>query len=565
MARVSVVLVALVLVATSASLQPASPRPGISPQPARDRATPATGTSRIRGRVVTADGGQPLRRAQVRVVAPEMREARVATTDAEGRYEITELPAGRYQLSASKDSFVTISYGQTRPFQPGRPLEVGENQAIERIDFQLPRGGVITGTVLDEYGEPVTGAFVSPMRMQYIFGERRPGPAGTGAQTNDIGEFRIFGLSPGRYYVSASMRAGGAPNEISSDRAGYAPTFYPGTADVAEAQLVTVGLGEMVTNINVLLTPVRVARISGTVVDAEGQPARGGMLTVINRTNGAGFFATANVIRPDGAFTVWGLAPGTYLLRAELNMNAVVLSNAGPAAATAEVTLAGGDVSGIVVAPAKGVTIRGRVLLPPGGEALKPAMISVSTGAARPAPFPAFSRPVTLNDDYTFELESPPGQMMIRAAPVMPSSNWMLKSVRIRGTDVTDTGVELRPGQDVNDVEIVLTNTPPEVNGVVANAKGEPVHDYTALLFTQDSDRWNALTRYTAMARPDQNGRFKVRSLPPGQYYAVAFDYMDPNERSDPEFLERATSAAVRFSLGEGETRSLNLKLTALR
>lgn len=134
----------------------------------------------------------------------------------------------------------------------------------------------------------------------------------------------------------------------------------------------------------------------------------------------------------------------------------------------------------------------------------------------------------------------------------------------VDGSDITDKGIELRPGQDVGDVEIVLTNTPPEVSGVVTNAKGEPVHDYTVLLFAQDRDRWTGMTRYTATARPDQDGRFKVRSLPPGQYYAVAFDYMDPADRGDPEFLERAATSALRFSLGDAETKSLNLKLSIL-
>src|SRR6185295_12445372 len=123
---------------------PAAPGfPGIQ----RRDANPKTGTARIRGRVVAADSGEPLRKAQVRATSAELRESRLATTDRSGAYEFTELPAGRYQLTASKGSFVQLAYGQTRPFQPGKPLEIAEGQTIERVDFGLPRGALITGRV----------------------------------------------------------------------------------------------------------------------------------------------------------------------------------------------------------------------------------------------------------------------------------------------------------------------------------------------------------------------------------------------------------------------------------
>jgi hypothetical protein len=98
----------------------------------------------------------------------------------------------------------------------------------------------------------------------------------------------------------------------------------------------------------------------------------------------------------------------------------------------------------------------------------------------------------------------------------------------------------------------------------VTNARGEPVHDYTVLLFAQDRERWIGTTRYIATARADQDGRFKIRSLPPGEYYAVALEEMDINDRSDLEFLERAMTPAVRFALRDAETRTLDLKLTSL-
>jgi len=164
-------------------------------QPPRD-ARLATGHSAIRGRVLASDGGQPLRRATVRINAAELRVARTAFTDADGRYDFRDLPAGRYSISASKPTFVNWSYGQTLPNGPGKPIALSDNQTADNVDMRLLRGAVITGRVLDEFGEPVPNAAVTALRRQYQQGQSRLSPAGDRAQANDIGDYRIFGLAP---------------------------------------------------------------------------------------------------------------------------------------------------------------------------------------------------------------------------------------------------------------------------------------------------------------------------------------------------------------------------------
>ena len=156
MSRVISGLVAILFWSSVAAAQapPIPPPPGFLPAPPRD--TTKTGTAVIRGHVFDAGSGRPLRKAQVRVFAPELRENRLATTDANGAYEIKDLVAGRYQLNASKGSFVQLQYGQSRPFEPGKPLEIANGQTIEKVDFSLPRGGIITGRILDEFGEPAS-------------------------------------------------------------------------------------------------------------------------------------------------------------------------------------------------------------------------------------------------------------------------------------------------------------------------------------------------------------------------------------------------------------------------
>src|SRR6187431_1696486 len=108
-----------------------------------------TGTGKLRGRVVAADSGAVVRRAQVRISGTDI-GVKTASTDGQGRYEFKDLPAGRFTLSVSKAGFVTVQYGQSRPFEPGRPIELADAQLLEKADVSLPRGSALSGRILDE-------------------------------------------------------------------------------------------------------------------------------------------------------------------------------------------------------------------------------------------------------------------------------------------------------------------------------------------------------------------------------------------------------------------------------
>ena len=535
--------------------------------PPRDAQPAKPGTAVLRGRVMAADLGQPLRKAQVRLTSNgpatpgQPPDNRLANTDANGRYEFKEVRAGRYNVAASKaGGYLTLSFGQQRPNEPGKPLEILDGQTMERVDFALPRGGAITGRILDEFGDPVTDVQVTASRLQNAGGTRRLNQFGRPGTSNDIGEFRLFALPPGDYYLSALLRTPNGPNNDSDDRSGYAPTYYPGTADVAAAQKLTIGLGQTINDVTLSLLPIRTSRVAGNAVDSQGRPLRG-IVTAINR-NDTVQVAGANPgqIRSDGSFTINGLTPGDYTIQ---------LQPQGPNGpdteyASAEVTVAGSDITGVQLVSTKPSTIAGRFVMAGTGDAqsvrpsaLRVVLQPILTGGIVFRPSPA---PVPVNDDWTFQAKARAGSM--RVLTIGLPATWTIKAVRYRGQDVTDTGIEVRANEDLSDIEVELTNRITTLSGTVSNSRGEPVKEYWTLLFARDREKWRGPTRYVRTGRSDQDGRFKVTGLPPGEYLAIALDVIDPGEATDPDYLDRIQNRATSFSLGEGETKALDLRLS---
>jgi hypothetical protein len=129
--------------------------------------------------------------------------------------------------------------------------------------------------------------------------------------------------------------------------------------------------------------------------------------------------------------------------------------------------------------------------------------------------------------------------------------------------DVTDSGVELG-GQGLSGVEIELTNRAQQLSGTVTNTKGDALKDYTVAVFSQDRARWlSAVNRYSAVARSSDDGTFKLTTLPPGEYYAIALDGIDLTDWQDPDTLEGFSRLATAFALTPGDSRTLELRMSA--
>jgi protocatechuate 3,4-dioxygenase beta subunit len=519
-----------------------------------------TGTGRIAGRVIGGENGAPLRRAIVSLWGEGMREGRSATTDEAGRFEFKELPAARFNLNASKAGYVTMRYGQRRAFEAGsRSLHLADGQSVTNVQFNLPRGGVITGRITDEFGEPIAGISVKILKHQYAEGRRQLMPVmGGWASTDDLGQYRAYGLAAGEYFVSASTGGGAGPfGAPSDDRGGFAPTYYPGTPTVADARQVPVRAGTEVTASFALL-PARTLTISGTAVDSEGKPVVHGFVMVQEGPAGRQAMFTMNaggMIRADGTFTIANLTPGEYVLHVNTDRG----MEADSESAAVPVTLGTEDVSGLAIVTTRPATIAGQVILDGGqGASLQPAELNFFVVPVEPVS-PMFGRPITPKDDWTFEGTARESPALIRGGE--QAAGWRIKAVLQRGVDVTDTGVVFRPGERVDDVQITLSNRLSVVTGSAAGDGGGPAKDYVVVVFADDPQRWGPASRHIASARPDQQGQFEVKGLPPGDYLALAVEYLEEGQDRDPEFLLDMRPSATSFALGEGERKALLLKI----
>jgi protocatechuate 3,4-dioxygenase beta subunit len=534
----------------------------------RDTA-PVTGTSVLRGRIVGGESGQPLRRALVRLTGDEMREGKIASTDEQGLWEITDLPAGRYQLSASKAGFVTLQFGQRRPFEQGRPIDLKDGQTLENVNFNLPRGGVIAGRISDEFGEPVAEAMVMAMRYRYFNGQRRLVPAGRFSSTDDEGSFRIYGLAPGEYYLSATLRTAMFGAQDSGSRSGYAPTYYPGTGSAQQAQKVIVGLGAEVSGIAFSLLPVKTARITGTATDSQGKPMAGAFVQLIESSGDSGgggaffmSFGGGGRVSETGHFTLNNVSPGDYTIMAR---------EMGPGregdaeVAQAQVSIGGEDITGLLLVGTTGASIRGQVVfdVQPSAGSVKPSSVAVMAMPRDPSAPPQMmfgpGMRDRIDDDWTFDLRALVSPVMLRA--FRTPSGYAVKGIYLNGQDVTDSGVTFRPGETVNGVQVVLTTKISSVSGAVTDDQGQPVSDYAVVIFADDSAKWGYMSRYLALARPDQQGAFTAKDLPPGKYLAAAVAYLEDGEQTNPETLERLRAVATPFTLAEGGQQALTLKV----
>ena len=527
--------------------------------PPRDATAEKKGTAVVRGKIVNAEG-RALRRVQLRLSGDAIPEGRTSSTNGEGRFEIAELPAGRYTLNASRAGYLGVSFGQARPGEVTRPIELAEAQVFTNADFVLQRTALISGHVFDEAGEPLAGANVLTLQMRFFNGRRRLTPVRGNAITDDTGQYRLSGLEPGDYYIQASSRETWEGEPPEKQMLGFLPTYYPATPGPTDAQRVRVRAGQEVSAIDISLIPGKVGKISGTVVNSQGAPLAGENVNLSFEIRGENFMmmsgGQSTKTNPDGTFVFRNVAPAEY----HINVRTAATADRPLEFANVIVSVVGGEVDGLNIVTSAAGVVTGRVII----EGNTPLPTPLSKMSVRPLPvdrdtaanFGGIPDNGRVRDDGTFELKSVAGSVRLTIGPL--ADGWAIRQIDQNGRDYTAQPFETS-GQTMDGFTIVLTNRFPTVAGTLRDSKGNPVPAGTAILFPDESSLWVEDLRSVRTARVDQSGLFTVKGLRPGNYLAIASVGISNNQWNDPEYLDSIRQDAQRVTVKEGEDQRLDL------
>jgi hypothetical protein len=522
----------------------------------------------------------------------------VASTDDQGRFVISGLAAGNYTITASKAGFVDAIYGQRRPLQPGTPMTLGDAQQATGVDLRLTRGGVVTGHVGDEDGEPLARALVTVQRYQYVRGERQLTPAG-GDQTDDRGQYRVFGLPPGEYYISAAPTGvgeligrglqqlaaalgadggrggrGGGPlaglgalgGPEQAGPTGYAPTYYPGVVTPGEAGKVTVGPGQEISGMDFQIQVVALATVSGIV--AGTQDVASVMLVPEGASGGLGRLGQSYAGRAgaDGAFSIANVPPGRYTAIARTGGR-----SGDPRTAMQTVLVNGQNVDGVTLVLQPGVSVAGNITVESSGTPSPTdySVFRVDVADADPLPGAAgrggrgaFGGDNRVEKNGSFTVTGvQPGLHYVRVVGggALNGGQWILKSVLLGGTDVADLPFEIKPGQNVDNLTVVMTDRSSELAGTVRDGQNG-AGGLTVIAFATDSQYWRAQSRRIATSRTGAAGDYRIRGLPAGDYYVVVVDDVEQGEWFDPSYLESIKGKGTQVTIADGDRKTLDLQ-----
>ncbi|HEU4389261.1 MAG TPA: carboxypeptidase-like regulatory domain-containing protein, partial [Blastocatellia bacterium] len=475
-------------------------------------------TGTVSGRVTL--NGKPLPRAVVILgtlpTGPQRNQGIRATTDEDGRYKATRVPAGTYQVMPYALAWVLNSdtFGQ-----PGKSVTLGEGEEVDDIDFSLTKGGVITGRVTDADGKPLISQRVNLMRIDERGQRAYPGSLlSQQLDTDDRGVYRIFGLSAGRYKVSV----GDAPNSgiirVGFGGTTYPQTFYPGVTEESRATIVEVTAGNDSTGIDIVVGRAgRTYSAGGRIVDADtGRPipnlTYGYGPVLPDRPMIGGFGYTDNRSNANGEFRIEGIAAGRYAAfvvareETEFYSEAVVFD------------VVDSDVTGLEIKVRRGATMTGTVVIDGVADAEAAAMLSnlqLRASVRSEDLSPPVAPTIRVGADGSFRVGGlRPGKVMLFVATYPPPKGLTLLRMEREGVEQRD-GIAIGPGEAVSGIRVVMGHGTAVLRGQVTVPAGQVTADLRLLVAVRLLSAGNNTTRSTAL---DARGRFVIEGLIAGEY-----------------------------------------------
>lgn len=515
----------------------------------------------ISGSVVKLAGGEPLRKARVFLQATDDRTREFsAITNAAGQFQIKGIDPGTYKLTVSRAGFVSQEYSQKKPGGPGAVLTLHSQQEVHDLIFRLIPAAVIAGKILDDDGEPLASVQVSALRETYSEGKRAFSTQGI-VSTNDLGEYRLFGLAPGRYFVSAVYphwgRFGNNEDDSGSpqqEAGGYAKMYYPGTPDRAKATPITLKPGDEIPSTEILMRQVLVYHVRGHVfnqITHKPGTEMNVMLMPRKKTHDWEFSdLEANVEKKDGSFDIAEVLPGSYSLVAFWFDEGKVYTS------SVAVDVGNANVEGLNVALGPGVTINGQIVWE-GHPSLDKDELTISLDPIDFFRF--FSGPTRVAQNNTFVLKDV-GEGTYRVNVVGQSKDCYVKDVRYGESAALDEGLTVTRGTPAS-LEVIINSRGARVQGAVVDADGLPATGVWVALVPEESRR--TASRLYKSGTTDQYGHFDLHGIAPGEYKLFSWEEAESGAWEDPEFLKPFEDKGERISFQEGDQKSLNF--TAIR
>jgi hypothetical protein len=513
----------------------------------------------IEGQVLNIATGEPLKKASLVLTPTQPRQGPIApystTSDANGQFTIKDVKPGSYMLMAERNGFVRSSYGARGPGQQGSTLTVSSGETIKAISVRLQPHGVISGRILDEDGEPVAHVQVQAMSRRYVQGRRQLTVTG-GGSTNDLGEYRIFGLAPGRYYISAILHRSGFgrmgqtsitnPNEPEED---YAPTYYPGSNEAASAAPIVIAAGQPVGNIDIKLHKTQTVRVRGQVTGNAG-PGRTMVMLSPRDSSLVGMF-DRNMSAPqsrDGKFEIRGVIPGSYYLTAQ------TANDGNRYVARVPVNVGNSNVEGVELTLKPGMDIAGTVSVE-GQTKIDVSQLNVSLQSKEFVPMGGGGGS-RVKEDGTFLIHGIFPDTY-RVAAFAGGQAFYLKSVLAGQQEAKNGEVTVVDGAPPT-LTIVLSSAGGQVGGSVLNDKKEPAHGSTVVLLPS-ADRRDQ-PQYYKSATVDQNGKFTMTGVAPGDYTLLAWENVESGAWLDPEFVARFETNGKALHIKDNDVVSAEIQ-----
>jgi len=520
----------------------------------------------VQGQVVNAATGYPVPNAQVELRGGEEDDVLLSIiADASGHFTLHNILPGSYRLGASHNGFMYGESGARDAEQSGSTFTLSAGQTFDGVLVKLVPLGVITGRILED-DAPLPNAVVMALHWTFFNGKRQLLMA-TRTYANDLGEYRLYGLPPGRYYVSANYRGGMLGSGIlvsnrqssarqnaqaEADADDYVATYYPDALNVADATPLELAPGNVLSGIELTLSKMQKVRVAGRVISPTGHLGEDFTAVLIPRDTPAAVKVNglnAPVHADTGEFEIQAVPPGAYLLE--------VGSFEGNQQYSGRkfIDVGGKPIEGIVLPLVPALLVAGRlqaegqddldfssfrVLLQAHGEGL-----NLDSSEADVKKDGSFTIENVRPDRYQLSVSGLTGARYVKAA-------------YLGEKDITRSDVDLTRGA-AGEIKIIVSAAGGKVDGVVLDDQQEPVKAATVALVPEP--RFRDQIGLYKFVTTDQNGKFSLRGIAPGEYKAFASKEIDPDSYRDPETVASFDGLGQALTVQENGTQSIQLTL----